>query len=112
MSPVSIKYINKDLCLEEYLSGKTVEEIENEYYVPKYTIVYVLAGFLLYYLNEKNNKPENHRKVWSESDSKYLSDNPSLDLEVLAAKLKRTQFSIICQQILLHNCPRLNNIHE
>lgn len=52
------------------------------------------------------------RKSWSSEDLKYLEDNSNLDTEVLAAKLKRTQFSIICQQILLHNCPKLNNIHE
>lgn len=54
----------------------------------------------------------NHKKSWSSEDLKYLEDNSNLDTEVLAAKLKRTQFSIICQQILLHNCPKLNNIHE
>jgi hypothetical protein len=108
----TIKYINKDACLEEYLNGKTVEELENEYYVPKFTIVYLLAGFVYHYLNEKFNKPANHKKSWSSDNLKYLSDNSHLDLEVLSASLERTQFSIICQQILLHNCPRLNNIHE
>jgi len=108
----SIKYINKDLCLEEYLNGKTVEELENEYYVPKYTIVYLLAGFVYHYLNENFKKPENHKKSWTSADLKYLSDNSLLDIEVLSSSLKRTQFSIICQQILLHNCPRLNDIHE
>ena len=107
-----MKYINKDVCLEEYLNGKTVEELENEYYVPKFTIVYLLAGFVFHYLNEKCSKPEKHRKAWNSDDMKYLCDNPLLDIEVLATTLKRTQFAIICQQILLHNCPRLNNIHE
>ena len=96
--------------IEKYKHGKTVKDLMIEYKLDKFVIVYCLTRNILSNIPKMDSDyiPENRRKNWTGKELDFLMMNSKdLYLEDLAKKFKRTPYSIVCQQILLHNCPLL-----